>query len=56
MRIYPFAIQRYPHYIMNLHLTQEVLMHRIFNNSSSQKCCLDGHLTLLAYFAINDAT
>ena len=28
---------------MNLQLTQEVLMHRIFNNSSSQKCCLDGH-------------
>ena len=31
---------------MNLQLTQEVLMHRIFNNSSSQKCCPDGHLTL----------
>ena len=31
---------------MNLQLTQEVLIHRIFNNSSSQKCCEDGHLTL----------
>ena len=31
---------------MNLQLTQEVLMYRIFNNSSSQKCCPDGHLTL----------
>ena len=35
---------------MNLQLTQEVLMHRIFNNSSSQKCCPDGHLTLNGSF------
>ena len=35
---------------MNLQLTQEVLMYRIFNNSSSQKCCLDGHLTLNGSF------
>ena len=26
---------------MNLQLTQEVLMYRIFNNSSSQQCCPD---------------
>ena len=26
---------------MNLQLTQEVLLYRIFNNSSSQKCCPD---------------
>ena len=35
---------------MNLQLTQEVLMYRIFNNSSSQKCCPDGHLTLNGSF------
>ena len=35
---------------MNLQLTQEVLMHRIFNNSSSQQCCPDGHLTLNGSF------
>ena len=35
---------------MNLQLTQEVLMHRIFNNSSSQKCCPAGHLTLNGSF------
>ena len=35
----------------NLQLTQEVLMHRIFNNSSSQQCCPDGHLTLNGSFA-----
>ena len=31
---------------MNLQLTQEFLMQRIFNNSNSQKCCPDGHLTM----------
>ncbi len=35
---------------MNLQLTQEILMHRIFNNSSSQKCCPEGHLTLNGSF------
>ena len=35
---------------MNLQLTQEVLMHRIFNNSGSQKCCPDGHLMLNGSF------
>ena len=35
---------------MNLQLTQEVLMHRIFNNSSNQRCCPDGHLTLNGSF------
>ena len=35
---------------MNLPLTQEVLMHRIFNNSSNQQCCPDGHLTLNGSF------
>ena len=35
---------------MNLQLTQEVLMHRIFNNSSNQQCCPDGHLTLNGSF------
>ena len=31
---------------MNLQLTQEVLMYRIFNGKSNQQCCPDGHLTL----------
>ena len=31
---------------MNWQLTQEVLMYQIFNNSSNQQCCPDGHLTL----------
>jgi hypothetical protein len=31
---------------INLQLRQELVMHRIFNNSNSQKCCPDGHLTL----------
>ena len=35
---------------MPLQLTQEVLMYRIFNNSSSQQCCPDGHLTLNGSF------
>ena len=35
---------------MNLQLTQEVLMHRIFNNSSNQRCCPDGHLMLNGNF------
>ena len=35
---------------MNLQLTQEVLMHRIFNNSIGIKCCPDGHLTLNGSF------
>ena len=41
---------------MNLQLTQEVLMHRIFNNSSSQKCCPDGHLTLNGSFERRNRT
>ena len=35
---------------MNLQLTQEVLMHRIFNGKSNQQCCPDGHLTLNGSF------
>lgn len=35
---------------MNLQLTQEVLLYRIFNDSNSQKCCPDGHLTLNSGF------
>jgi hypothetical protein len=35
---------------MNLQLTQEVLMYRIFNNSSNQSCCPDGHLMLNGSF------
>ena len=31
---------------MNLQLTQEVLMYRIFNDKSNMQCCSDGHLTL----------
>ena len=30
---------------MNLQLTQEVLMFRIFNDKSNMQCCSDGHLT-----------
>ena len=41
---------------MNLQLTQEVLIHRIFNNSSSQKCCEDGHLTLNGGFELRIRT
>ena len=35
---------------MNLQLTQEVLMYRIFNNKSNLQCCLDGHLTMNGSF------
>ena len=35
---------------MNLQLTQEVLMYRIFNNKSNLQCCPDGHLTLNGSF------
>jgi hypothetical protein len=35
---------------MNLLLTQEVLMHRIFNGKSNLQCCSDGHLTLNGSF------
>ena len=35
---------------MSLQLAQEVLMHRIFNNTNHQKCCLNGHLTLNGSF------
>ena len=35
---------------MNLQLTQEVLMYRIFNNKSNLQCCPDGHLTLNCSF------
>ena len=35
---------------MNLQLTQEVLMHRIFNNSCCLHCCADGHLMLNGSF------
>ena len=30
---------------MNLQLTQEILMYRIFNNKNTLQCCPDGHLT-----------
>ena len=35
---------------MNLQLTQEVLMYRIFNGKSNLQCCPDGHLTLNGSF------
>ena len=35
---------------MNLQLTQEVLMHQIFNGKSNQQCCSDGHLTMNGSF------
>ena len=35
---------------MNLQLTQEVLMFRIFNDKSNMHCCSDGHLTLNGSF------
>ena len=35
---------------MNLQLTQEVLMYRIFNDKSNMHCCSDGHLTLNGSF------
>ena len=35
---------------MNLQLTQEVLMYRIFNDKSNMQCCSDGHLTLNGSF------
>ena len=35
---------------MNLQLTQEVLIYRIFNGKSNQQCCPDGHLTLNGSF------
>ena len=35
---------------MNLQLTQEVLMYRIFNDKSNMHCCSDGHLTLNGNF------
>ena len=35
---------------MNLLLTQEILMHRIFNGKSNQQCCSDGHLTMNGSF------
>jgi hypothetical protein len=35
---------------MNLQLTQEVLMYRIFNNSNNLSCCPDGYLTLNSSF------
>ena len=35
---------------MNLQLTKEVLMYRIFNGKSNTQCCSDGHLTLNGSF------
>ena len=35
---------------MNLQLTQDVLMYRIFNGKSNLQCCSDGHLTLNGRF------
>ena len=35
---------------MNLQLTQEVLIYRIFNDHDNQQCCPDGHLMLNGSF------
>ncbi len=35
---------------MNLQLTQEVLIYRIFNGHDNQQCCPDGHLMLNGSF------
>ena len=35
---------------MNLQLTQEVLIYRIFNDHDNQQCCPDGYLTLNGSF------
>ena len=35
---------------MNLQLTQEILMYRIFNNKNTLQCYPDGHLTLNGSF------